>query len=112
MGKICKTFERWGFAAIAIPALLPPPMPMVPFLFAAGALQYPVRKFLIALTLGRLARYTILAYLGARYGRQILSLVTEHINPFVVAIIVAVMIAVGLVLYFRNKPATKSKRKK
>jgi membrane protein YqaA with SNARE-associated domain len=112
MGKIYKTFERWGFAAIAIPALLPPPMPMVPFLFAAGALQYPVRKFLIALTLGRLARYTILAYLGARYGRQILSLVTEHINPFVVAIIVAVMIAVGLVLYFRNKPATKSKRKK
>ena len=112
MGKIYKTFERWGFAAIAIPALLPPPMPMVPFLFAAGALQYPVRKFLIALTLGRLARYTILAYLGARYGRQILSLVTEHINPIVVAIIVAVMIAVGLVLYFRNKPATKSKRKK
>jgi membrane protein YqaA with SNARE-associated domain len=112
MGKIYKTFERWGFAAIAIPALLPPPMPMVPFLFAAGALQYPVRKFLIALTLGRLARYTILAYLGARYGRQILSLVTEHINPFVVAISVAVMIAVGLVLYFRNKPATKSKRKK
>ena len=110
--KFYKTFERWGFAAIAIPALLPPPMPMVPFLFAAGALQYPVRKFLIALTLGRLARYTILAYLGARYGRQILSLVTEHINPFVVAIIVAVMIAVGLVLYFRNKPATKSKRKK
>jgi membrane protein YqaA with SNARE-associated domain len=112
MGKIYKTFERWGYAAIAIPALLPPPMPMVPFLFAAGALQYPVRKFLIALTLGRLARYTILAYLGARYGRQILSLVTEHINPIVVAIIVAVMIAVGLVLYFRNKPATKSKRKK
>jgi membrane protein DedA with SNARE-associated domain len=112
MDKIYKTFERWGFAAIAIPALLPPPMPMVPFLFAAGALQYPVKKFLIALTLGRLARYTILAYLGARYGRQILSLVTEHINPVVVAIIVVLMVAAGLVLYFRNKPAAKSKRRK
>jgi membrane protein YqaA with SNARE-associated domain len=110
--KIYKTFERWGFAAITIPALLPPPMPMVPFLFAAGALQYPVKKFLIALTLGRLARYAILAYLGARYGRQILSLVTEHVDPVVVASIVAAMIAGGLVLYFRNKPAAKSKRRK
>ncbi|HZW81580.1 MAG TPA: VTT domain-containing protein, partial [Candidatus Deferrimicrobiaceae bacterium] len=23
--KVAKTFERWGFAAVAIPALLPPP---------------------------------------------------------------------------------------
>jgi membrane protein YqaA with SNARE-associated domain len=109
--KIYKTFERWGFSAIAIPALLPPPIPMVPFLFAAGALQYPVRKFLIVLTLGRLVRYTILAYLGARYGRQILGLVTKHVNPVVVAVIVAVMVAGGLVLYFRNKPAAKKRRK-
>jgi membrane protein YqaA with SNARE-associated domain len=110
--KIYKRFERWGFSAIAIPALLPPPIPMVPFLFAAGALQYPVRKFLVALTLGRLARYTILAYLGARYGRQILALVTKHANPVVVAIIVVVMIAGALVFYFRNKPVAKNKRRK
>ena len=58
--KVCKIFERWGFGAIAIPALLPPPVPMVPFLFAAGAMQYPVRKFLVALTLGRISRYMIL----------------------------------------------------
>jgi membrane protein DedA with SNARE-associated domain len=112
MDKIYKAFERWGFAAIAIPALLPPPMPMVPFLFAAGALQYPVKKFLVALTLGRVARYAILAYLGARYGRQILSLVTKHVNPVVIAVIVAVMVAGGLVLYFRNKPTAKNKRRK
>jgi len=112
MGKIYKAFERWGFAAIAIPALLPPPMPMVPFLFAAGALQYPVKKFLVALTLGRLARYAILAYLGARYGRQILSLVTKHVNPVVIAVIVAIMAAGGLVLYFKNKPTGKKNRQK
>ena len=29
--KVVELFERWGFAAIAIPALLPPPMPLVPF---------------------------------------------------------------------------------
>jgi len=28
--KALKTFERWGFAAIFVPALLPPPFPLVP----------------------------------------------------------------------------------
>lgn len=43
--KAYNIFERWGFSAVAIPALLPPPVPLVPFLFAAGAMQYPIRNF-------------------------------------------------------------------
>ena len=62
--KVCEIFGRWGFAAIAIPAVLPPPVPMVPFLLAAGAMQYPARKFLAALALGRISRYLILSYLA------------------------------------------------
>ncbi len=44
--KVYKAFERWGFSAVAIPALLPPPFPFVPFLLAAGAMQYSRQKFL------------------------------------------------------------------
>jgi membrane protein YqaA with SNARE-associated domain len=77
--KAYKIFQRSGFGAIAIPALLPPPTPMVPFLFAAGAMQYPVGRFLAALTLGRLARYTTLAFLAERHGRQILRFFSEHV---------------------------------
>ena len=43
--QISQRFERWGFFAVAIPALLPPPFPFVPFLIAAGALQYSPKKF-------------------------------------------------------------------
>jgi membrane protein YqaA with SNARE-associated domain len=43
--KVFNRFERWGFFAVAVPALLPPPFPIVPFLLAAGALQYSRRKF-------------------------------------------------------------------
>src|SRR3981189_3357089 len=64
--KVYKRFERWGFSAIAVPALLPPPFPFVPFLLAAGALQYSRKKFLTALVVGRGIRYSIAAYLGAR----------------------------------------------
>src|SRR5215475_10673752 len=56
--NVCKKFERWGFSAIALPALLPPPFPFVPFLVAAGAMQYSRRKFLGALALGRGIRYS------------------------------------------------------
>ena len=76
--KILKAFHHWGFAAIAVPAILPPPFPLVPFLVAAGAMQYSKAKFLIALTLGRAIRYTILAFLAAKYGRQILSFLRHH----------------------------------
>ena len=83
--KVYNTFERWGLGAIAVPALLPPPVPMFPFLLAAGALQYPVRKFLFALSLGRMARYMLLAFLAARYGRHIIR------HP-------GVLVAVGLIV--------------
>src|SRR6202171_1508427 len=46
MKRVYAVFERWGFAAIAVPAMLPPPMPFVPFLLAAGAMQYSMKKFL------------------------------------------------------------------
>jgi membrane protein YqaA with SNARE-associated domain len=95
--KVCRIFGRWGFGAIAIPALLPPPAPMIPFLFAAGAMQYSVKKFLVALTLGRLVRYSLLAFLAARYGRQMLKFISQHGHPVVLAVI-GLIAAVVLVL--------------
>jgi len=96
--KVYKIFERWGLGAIAIPALLPPPVPMLPFLFAAGTMQYPVRKFLLALTLGRIVRYTLLAFLAARYGRQVLTFIAQHGHPAL--LIVVGLIAIAAVVLF------------
>jgi len=98
--KACKIFGRWGFGSIVIPALLPPPAPMVPFLFAAGAMQYPAGKFLAAFTIGRVPRYVILAYLSARYGRQIIAFIAEHGHPVVLTIIMVLIVITGVVFYF------------
>ena len=98
--KVCEIFGRWGSAAIAIPAILPPPVPMLPFLLAAGAMQYPVKRFLAALTLGRICRYLILAYLAARYGRQIIAFIAEHGHPAMVAILMGLMAATAVVFYY------------
>ncbi|MGO9590028.1 MAG: YqaA family protein [Candidatus Acidiferrales bacterium] len=108
--KVYSIFGRWGFGAIAVAALLPPPAPMVPFLLVAGAMQYPVRKFLTALTLGRAVRYTVLAYLAARYGRHVFAFIAQHARPFawvVAGLLIATALVVLLVVLLR-----KAKRKK
>jgi len=110
MKRVVKLFERWGFAAIAIPALLPPPMPLVPFLLAAGAMQYSAKKFVLAMALGRIARYSILAYLAARYGRKMLPFLMQHGHPMVAAI-VGVVVTVALV-YFVARGMKMKKRAK
>src|SRR6202158_5546763 len=85
--KVYDIFSRWGFAAVAIPALLPPPFPIVPMLLAAGAMQYSTRKFLTALAVGRGIRYAILAYLGLHYGRHIVRLFALYYWPVLIALI-------------------------
>jgi membrane protein YqaA with SNARE-associated domain len=105
--KVYRNFRRWGFGAIAIAALLPPPAPMVPFLFAAGAMQYSVKRFLLALTLGRITRYSLLAFLAARYGRQMLTVISQHGHPVLIAVIGLITAAMAALIFILA-----SKRKK
>ena len=103
--QFSNAFASWGFAAIVIPALLPPPFPFLPFLLAAGAMQYSRKKFLAALVLGRGIRYTIEAALGFVYGRHILRFFTKYYKPALAILIVLAVIgtAVTLVQYLRYR---------
>jgi membrane protein YqaA with SNARE-associated domain len=94
--QFSEAFARWGFAAVAIPALMPPPFPFFPFLLAAGAMQYSRKKFLAALTLGRGIRYFIVAYLGFHYGRHILRFFSKYYKQSM-AILIALAV-IGAVL--------------
>ncbi len=93
--KFYRVFDRWGFYAVAVPAVLPPPFPFVPFLLAAGAMQYPRKNFLAALALGRGSRFTILAALGAIYGRHVLRFFSRYSIP-ALAVLVGLAIAGGV----------------
>ncbi|HWW15410.1 MAG TPA: VTT domain-containing protein [Candidatus Dormibacteraeota bacterium] len=103
--QFSKAFARWGFAAVAIPAVLPPPFPFVPFLLAAGAMQYSRKKFVAALTLGRGVRYTIGAWLGFHYGRHILRFFSRYDKLAIAILIVLAVIgtALSLIQYLRTK---------
>jgi membrane protein YqaA with SNARE-associated domain len=103
--QVSRAFERWGFFAVAIPALLPPPVPFVPFLIAAGAGQYSPKRFLAALTVGRGVRYSIAAFLGFHYGRHILRFFNQYYKPAMGILIgLAVLGAIlSLIQYLRMR---------
>lgn len=106
--KVRAAFEKWGFLAIAVPALIPPPFPMTPFLIAAGAAQYPRNKFLASLFLGRAIRYTVLAALAAFYGRQILGYFSQHTRAMIWVMVFLAIAGVGFAIFrlkHRSKPA-------
>jgi membrane protein YqaA with SNARE-associated domain len=108
-----RRFERWGFWAVVLPALLPPPFPFVPFLLAAGALQYTRSKFLGALALGRGLRYAIMAGLGLFYGHQFLRFFDKNTKPTVAVLLAFSVIGAlaGLIGYIRVRKEGGTPRK-
>ncbi|HSS97968.1 MAG TPA: VTT domain-containing protein [Terriglobales bacterium] len=105
VNKIYKKFEEHGFLAVMVPALLPPPFPFVPFILAAGAMQYARKKFLGALALGRGIRFSVLACLGAVYGRHITKFFAQYYKPAlaILGVLAAVGMAAALIQYFRHR---------
>jgi membrane protein YqaA with SNARE-associated domain len=107
-----QTFEHRGFWAVAVPAMLPPPVPIVPFLLVAGAVQYPRQKFLAALALGRAVRFTIIAFVASHYGRHIFRFFAKYYQP---ALYLLIGIAIGagivlLVVYLRHRQASEVRK--
>jgi membrane protein DedA with SNARE-associated domain len=65
--------ESHAILAVALPAILPPPMPLSPFVLAAGALKMSRNKFLATFTISRLVRHGIAVGLGVYYGKPVLT---------------------------------------
>ena len=103
MQKVERIFRKWGFGAVVTVALLPPPAPMVPFLLTAGAAQYPRKRFISALAIGRGIRYFVLAFLASIYGGAILHMMSHHVNVIIVVGAVFVGAGIAAVLYLRYR---------
>ena len=103
--KVYRKFEKGGFWAVAVPAMLPPPIPIVPFLVAAGAMQYPRKKFIAALATGRGLRFTIVAFVAAHYGSQIFRFFSRYYKPALYTVIVLAVAGglTGLFFYLRYR---------
>jgi membrane protein YqaA with SNARE-associated domain len=99
--------NRNGFACILLTALLPPPTPFKVFVIAAGALEMPVRSFVLGLTLARGIRFFGEGYLAVKYGTQSTQYLLTH-KLQVAGIALAVVLALYVVtrLAFRQPAST------
>jgi membrane protein YqaA with SNARE-associated domain len=66
-------FHRFGPLALAVPAVLPPPMPFKIFVVAAGVFGIPWTRFALTLLLARGARYAAWGVVGAVYGDEAIA---------------------------------------
>jgi membrane protein YqaA with SNARE-associated domain len=98
--SVHSAFERWGFGTVFVPSLMPPPFPLSPFLLGAGAMNYPLKKYLLALTAGRAIRFFLIAYLASLYGRSLINLFAKHyLTILIVLIALAVVGGVIFIIY-------------
>lgn len=102
-------FERWGGWSLAIPALLPPPAPFKIFLVAAGVFGYPLRSFVLVLTLARAVRYGAWATLGVVYQNEAQPMLraidawgARNLPALALALTAAVLAVVGYRLWRRR----------
>ena len=102
--RVCRWMENHAILSVAVPAILPPPMPLSPFVLAAGALKMSRKKFMIAFTASRSLRHVVAAWLGIHYGSSILriwnSLSARYATP--VLIVIWVGIIASCVFAFRQ----------
>ena len=97
-----RAYARYGFLAIAIPALLPPPMPFKIFVATAGTLEYPRWKFLVTVMVARSFRYYVEGILAVYYGRRVLSFLKDN-GQVVISIVTAVIVLLVLVYAIANR---------
>ena len=96
--RVERAYERFGFLAIGIPAILPPPLPFKIFVATAGALEYPRWKFLLTVMIARSLRYYVEGILAVYYGRRVLLFMKD--NGLVIVSIAGSLVLIGLIVYF------------
>lgn len=102
--RIFKQVTRWmeahAILAVALPAILPPPMPLSPFVLAAGALKMSRKKFMTTFTLSRFARHAVAVWLGVHYGKHVLVLWRKFSATWGTTILATVWMLIAITLAY------------
>lgn len=95
--RVERAYARFGFLAIAVPAILPPPLPFKIFVATAGALEYPKWRFLLTVLIARSIRYYVEGILAVFYGRRVLLFLKD--NGLVIFSLTASLVLIGTIVY-------------
>jgi membrane protein YqaA with SNARE-associated domain len=71
-------YQKYGLLAVAVPALLPPPVPLKVFILLAGTAKVSPLRFGLAIALGRGIRYFGQGYLAVLYGARAADFMKQY----------------------------------
>jgi membrane protein YqaA with SNARE-associated domain len=96
--KLHTAFEKHPFWSLMFPAMLPPPTPFKLFALGAAVGEMSVSHFVLAIFLGRLARFLLLALLVLKFGPGAIHIVriffAHHFHWLVIAAAAVLLILV------------------
>jgi membrane protein YqaA with SNARE-associated domain len=72
--RVVSWVQHHPMLSVFVPAMLPPPIPLLPFALASGALGVTRNRFLIIYGIARTLRYSLIAWVGAVYGRRVIRM--------------------------------------
>ena len=93
-------FEKQEFLAIMIPAMMPPPMPVKLFEFAAGVFEMKVLWFFTAIFVGKFLRFMVWAVITILYGPQLLATITHEMHTHLQWVLGVAGILIGLIVFW------------
>jgi membrane protein YqaA with SNARE-associated domain len=100
LSRVTHWMEDHAILSVSLPALLPPPMPLSPFVLAAGAVHMSRKKFMWAFTISRFIRHSIAVWIGIRYGHEFLHLWARFSSKWATTILIVIWTTILLSLAF------------
>jgi membrane protein YqaA with SNARE-associated domain len=100
---VLRHLDRHAFLAILIAVMAPPPFPTKAVILAAGITRVSRTRFALGVLSGRLARYGLVGYLGARFGNQGMEILKSHYGSIALALGVLVLLVLAAEWVRRSK---------
>ena len=96
-------FQKYGLLAVAVPSILPPPVPFKIFVFAAGVARVPPLEFLGAVAIGRGVRYFGEAFLALWYGEAAIAFLKENARTVAYGLAAVVLVGGATWIWLRRR---------
>jgi membrane protein YqaA with SNARE-associated domain len=100
--------RRYGFMALLVPSMLPPPAPFKVFVLGAGIARVNPWTFGIAVGVGRGLRYFTAGLLAVWYGDMALSYIEQHGGQVALGAALLVLFGGVIVYFWRRRRVTEA----
>lgn len=93
--RVKQSIDRYDFLAMALAVIAPPPFPTKLVILSAGVFRLQLGRLILGVLAGRCSRFSVEAYLAARYGGQAADVIKQHYVSFFVGVGLVILLVVA-----------------